>query len=55
MNSTIINAKFKEIYYSVPPQQLQENASAIKSRIEFWNYMTNMSMQNTLAQLIKTA
>jgi len=48
-----IDTKLKECYYQSPKIAVKEPVETLKNRNVFWNYMMNVSMQNTIAQMAK--
>ena len=49
-----IDPRFKEVYYQAEPA-MKESLDALKHKQVFWNYMMNISMQNAIIQMAKTA
>ena len=49
-----IDPRFKEVYYQAEPE-IKESLYALKHKQVFWNYMMNISMQNAIIQMAKTA
>lgn len=50
-----IDARCKEVYYSEFQVAKKESAETLKQVNNFWNYMTNVSMQNAVVQMTKNA
>ena len=48
-----IDTRCKEMYYQTNNLAIKESASTLEKRHTFWNYMMNVSMQNTVAQMAK--
>ena len=49
-----IDAKYKEAYYYASNlEAVPEAADTLEHRHVLWNYMMNVSMQNTIAQMAK--
>lgn len=49
-----IDPRFKEVYYQAEPA-MKESIDSLKHKQVFWNYMMNVSMQNAIIQMSKTA
>ena len=50
-----VDARCKECYFQATMPVLKERRDTVQNRYVFWNYMTNLSMQNTLVQMYKAA
>ena len=50
-----IDAKYKELYYQTKSDAIKETPETLQHRHVFWNYMMNVSMQNTIVQMAKIA
>ncbi len=51
----VINPYYKEIYYQSSLSELKESPQALEHRHVVWNQMMNLSMQNAIVQMRKTA
>ena len=53
MLTTVIDAKFMGYYYAMQGEsELKESPQSLEKRYVFWNHMTNLSLQNTVSQII---
>ena len=50
-----IDAKCKEFYFQSPKLIVKDTPRETQHKQVFWNYMMNVSMQNTLVQMSKRA
>lgn len=46
-----INPCYKEIYYNLEKQKIEEQPETTIKRNIFWSYMMNVSMQNAVSQI----